>query len=71
MHEVIPYIDILTEHLDDYTADLELAPSVRAAAQRGRAVLNKYYECTDESIIYRIAMSSYLIGSAIYWVCAC
>ncbi|OJT02096.1 hypothetical protein TRAPUB_7442 [Trametes pubescens] len=56
VHEVIPYIDILTEHLDDYTADLELAPSVRAAAQRGRAVLNKYYERTDESIIYRIAM---------------
>lgn len=58
VHEVIPYIDILTEHLDDYTDNKDLAPCVRAATQRGRVVLNKYYERTDESIVYRIAMST-------------
>lgn len=60
MHEVIPYIDIFTTHLDDFADEPELTPSVRAAAQRGRHVLNKYYERTDESIIYRIAMSQYM-----------
>ena len=58
VHEVIPYIDVLTSHLDDFADNLSLHPTVRAAAQRGREVLNKYYSRTDESIVYRIAMSA-------------
>lgn len=57
VHEIIPYIDVLTRHVDDFARDEELAPCVRAAAKRGRAILDKYYQLTDDSIIYRIAMS--------------
>lgn len=32
---------------------------MRAASQRGRVILDKYYSLTDDSIIYRIAMGSY------------
>ncbi|RDX39814.1 hypothetical protein OH76DRAFT_1367189, partial [Lentinus brumalis] len=56
VHEVIPNMDVLTAHLDDFDSDITLHPSVRAAAQRGRIILNKYYSRTDESIVYRIAM---------------
>lgn len=66
VHEVIPYIDILTEHLDDFADDDTLVATVRAAAERGRVVLNKYYKKTDESIVYRIAMSKHCPYS-IYW----
>lgn len=34
-------------------------PAVSAALKRGQAVLNKYYEKTDLSNIYRIAMSMF------------
>ena len=57
IHEVIPYIDVLTQHVDDFQDDENLMPAVRAAAKRGRIMLNKYYEFTDETSIYRIAMS--------------
>ena len=33
--------------------------TVRAAAARGRVLLNKYYSLTDESNFYRVAMSTY------------
>jgi hypothetical protein len=37
-----------------------LLPSVRAGALKGLAILNKYYSKTDDSIMYRIAMSMFL-----------
>ncbi|KAH9856051.1 hypothetical protein C2E23DRAFT_707219, partial [Lenzites betulinus] len=52
VQEVIPFIDILTTHFDSFRNDEDLAPSVRAAAERGRAILDKYYQRTDESIVY-------------------
>ncbi|RPD70490.1 hypothetical protein L226DRAFT_426001, partial [Lentinus tigrinus ALCF2SS1-7] len=56
VHEVIPYIDLLTTHVDRFASDTSLEPCVRAAAQRGRIILDKYYGLTDETCIYRIAM---------------
>lgn len=38
-----------------------LFPAIRAAAAKGIAVLNKYYAKTDESIMYRCAMSKSLL----------
>ncbi len=58
VHEVIPYMDVLTEFLDRTADQHDLLPIIRAAAQRGRAILDKYYSRTDDSIIYRIAMGS-------------
>lgn len=40
--------------------------TVCAAAERGHVVLNKYYEKTDELIVYRIVMSKHCPYS-IYW----
>jgi hypothetical protein len=56
LHLVIPIFDILTHVLDDFIDDQEKYPAVRAAARRGRAMLNKYYGLLDESIMYCIAM---------------
>lgn len=42
--------------LDDAVDDVDLHVLVRAAASRGRTILNKYYSRTDESIMYRLAM---------------
>nr|VWO98345.1 PPM-type phosphatase domain-containing protein [Ganoderma boninense] len=56
VHEVIPYMDALTEHLDKFSEDESLTPAVRMAAKRGRILLDKYYGLTDETIIHRIAM---------------
>jgi hypothetical protein len=57
VHEVIPIFDVLTRTLDKHVADVTLPPAIRVAAARGRTMLNKYYSLTDDSIVYRIAMS--------------
>ena len=64
VHEVIPYMDALTEHLDKFSQDETLTPAVRMAAKRGRLLLDKYYGLTDETIIYRIAMSESSLSSS-------
>ena len=60
IQDVIPYIDILTEHVDKFKADASKKAVVRAAAARGRVILDRYYSRTDEGSIYRIAMRMYL-----------
>jgi hypothetical protein len=56
IHEVIPIFDIITHHLDKFVDNSDNFLAVRSAAQRGHAMMNKYYSLTDESIMYRIAM---------------
>ncbi|EIW54593.1 uncharacterized protein TRAVEDRAFT_86236, partial [Trametes versicolor FP-101664 SS1] len=56
VHEVIPFMDLLTEHVDEFIADEMLHLAVRGAAKRGRAILDKYYTLTDTTIVYRITM---------------
>lgn len=58
VHEVLPYFDLLTDHVDQFKNNVQNSPIARAAAQRGRRMLDKYYAFTDDSIIYRIAMST-------------
>lgn len=60
VHEVIPYFDLLTEHVERFKHNTQLSDAVRAGAQRGRAILDKYYSLTDDSIVYRIAMSEWI-----------
>ena len=59
VHEVIPFIDVLTKHVDDFISNPNLTPAVRAAAQRGRILLDQYYSKTNETDIYRSTMSEY------------
>lgn len=63
LHEVIPIIDILTKGLTNTVADEKIIQPVRVAAARGYQVINKYYSLTDESIMYRAAMSTYTTAS--------
>ena len=59
VHNVIPAMDILTEHLDVFKDNANLKPIIRVAAARGLEIMNKYYSRTDESTIYRISMSKH------------
>ena len=57
VHEIIPYMDILMEHLACFKDGNDLTPVVWAASARGMEVINKYYSKTDQSVLYRVAMS--------------
>ena len=61
LYQVIPLIDTLTRMLETASDNKALFPAVRAAAAKGIAILNKYYAKTDESIMYRCAMSRFII----------
>jgi hypothetical protein len=55
---VIPRIDDLVQVIDNFKDDIEKHPAVRSAAIRGLAILNKYYQKSDESFVYRIAIGN-------------
>jgi hypothetical protein len=61
LYQVIPIIDALTQMLETASGNEALFPAVCAATARGIAVLNKYYEKTDESIMYCCTMSKLLL----------
>jgi hypothetical protein len=54
-------MDHIDSHLTTASQDLEYSPAIRASLALGKAHLNKYYNMTDDSEIYRIAMSKYSI----------
>jgi hypothetical protein len=57
VHEVIPLIDNLTTFVELCAENDSLHCVVRATAARGVSILDKYYSKTDDSIMYRLAMS--------------
>ena len=57
IHHVIPIFDIITTALEDHIDNNALPLVVCHAALRGYLMLNKYYTLTDDSIVYRVAMS--------------
>ena len=59
VHTIIPIIDSITSYFDEVIADDTLHLTVHHAALRGLHMLNKYYMRTDDSIVYRIAMSTW------------
>jgi hypothetical protein len=38
--------------MDDFIDNIDLHPTVRAAALRGSLLMNKYYSLTDDSIAF-------------------
>lgn len=56
IQDVIPFIDVLTEHVHKFKTDPTVSQVVRAAAARGRIILDRYYSHTDEVAVYRVAM---------------
>ena len=53
---VIPRIDDLVRVIDDFKDNTANHPAVRSAAIRGLTILNKYYQKSDASFVYRISM---------------
>jgi hypothetical protein len=58
---VIPAMDHINEVLTMQSHDSSLQPSIRAALGVAKKTLNKYYDKTDHSEVYRIAMTESLI----------
>jgi len=53
---VIPAMDHLDQHLATASLNRNYVPAVRVALAIGKAKLNRYYNLTDSSEVYRIAM---------------
>lgn len=57
IHHVLPMFDNMIDKLDKIIMNESLFPSIHAAAIRACQVLCKYYLKTDDSYMYRMAMS--------------
>ncbi|TFK80244.1 hypothetical protein K466DRAFT_504227, partial [Polyporus arcularius HHB13444] len=57
LYQTILLFDILEKKLKQFCESPKLHPLVRYGCTLGRDVLNKYYEKTDDSIMYRLAIS--------------
>jgi hypothetical protein len=55
--KVIPAMDRIDETLATAALNDKYVPAVQAAVTLGKNLLNKYYNLTDSSELYRIAMS--------------
>ncbi|KAG2090998.1 uncharacterized protein F5147DRAFT_527212, partial [Suillus discolor] len=53
---VIPAMDLMDEKLTTYSLDDKYLPAIRAAVGLAKKTLNRYYQLTDHSDVYRIAM---------------
>ena len=53
-------MDLIDKHLATAALDNRYEPSIQAALLVGKKLLNKYYDMTDQSELYRIAMGIYL-----------
>ena len=53
---VIPAMDIIDERLTTASRDPQFKPSIRAAVHLGKKTLNRYYDKTDATEAYRVAM---------------
>jgi hypothetical protein len=53
---VIPVMDHLDEHMVSATVSEKYDPAIRAAVAIRKKTLNRYYDQTDHSELYRIAM---------------
>ncbi|KAH9910769.1 uncharacterized protein B0H18DRAFT_838559, partial [Fomitopsis serialis] len=54
--DVIPSMDEIDEQLATDTTDTTLDPAIRVAVGCAKRTINHYYDKTDESAAYRIAM---------------
>lgn len=53
---VIPAMDLIDEKLTLYSNNADYQPSIRAAVGLAKKTLDRYYQLTDHSEVYRIAM---------------
>jgi hypothetical protein len=53
---VIPAMDVIDQRLTSYSCNVKYLPSIRAAVGLAKKTLDRYYQLTDSSEVYRIAM---------------
>ena len=63
---VIPAMDHIDEYLATACGNVKLSKAIRAALDIGKQTLNRYYDKTDHSDVYRIAMGMYLFLLFVY-----
>ncbi|KAH9828837.1 uncharacterized protein C8Q71DRAFT_680495, partial [Rhodofomes roseus] len=54
--DVIPAMDIIDKQLATDALNHALDPAIRVAVSLGKRAINHYYNKSDESAVYRIAM---------------
>jgi hypothetical protein len=59
-------MDHVDKMLTSYSHNKKYLPSIRAAVQLAKNTLNRYYELTDSSETYRIAMGTYLFNICVF-----
>ena len=62
VHDVILWINVMTKHLKDTHDDINKLPIVHSAAHKGFKILQKYYQHSDETLFYHIAMCASCSG---------
>jgi len=55
---VIPAMDHIDEYLATASQNLDYSQAIRAALALGKRTLNRYYDKTDHSEVFRIAMGT-------------
>ncbi|KAF9221347.1 hypothetical protein BS17DRAFT_655248, partial [Gyrodon lividus] len=53
---VIPAMDLINEKLTTYSLNPKYSPAIHAAVGLAKQTLNRYYQLTDSTEVYRIAM---------------
>lgn len=59
LSKVIPAMDSIDKHLTSGALNAKYLPSIQASMFIGKRLLNKYYNMTDHSEVYRIAMGMF------------
>ncbi|KAG2060746.1 hypothetical protein BDR06DRAFT_843353, partial [Suillus hirtellus] len=67
---VIPAMDLINEKLTTYFLNASFLPSIRVAVGLTKKTLNCYYQLTDISEVYHIAMVLHPCHKLTYFRCA-
>ena len=59
---VIPAMDHIDEYLATASQNVKYSEAIRAALALGKRTLNRYYDKTDHSEVYRIAMGKFVMS---------
>ena len=60
-------MDHIDEHLITATIDNEYPLAIKAALVIGKKTLNRYYDKTDQSEVFRIAMGMYFLALPLFF----
>ncbi|KAG2335776.1 hypothetical protein BDR05DRAFT_833811, partial [Suillus weaverae] len=64
---VILAMDLINEKLTTYSRNRQYHPSIRSSVQLAKVTLNRYYQLTDQSKVYCIAMVLHLRHKLVYF----